>query len=121
MSKQDSRWPQSLYGVGGEPDPRFTLANERTFLAWVRSSLAMMAVGVAINELEVGSNDILRFWVVLLLILSSAIFAIGSFLRWIKIEKAMRLEQPLPAMVSGLFLVVVFVTLALLVGLLAVS
>ncbi|MGM7411321.1 YidH family protein, partial [Acinetobacter baumannii] len=28
---------QLLLKVGEEPDPRFTLANERTFLAWTRT------------------------------------------------------------------------------------
>jgi hypothetical protein len=28
---------------GTDPDPRFTLANERTFLAWVRTALAVVA------------------------------------------------------------------------------
>ena len=37
------RRPQWVYGEGEEPDPRFTLANERTFLAWVRTALAMLA------------------------------------------------------------------------------
>jgi hypothetical protein len=30
-----------------EPDYRFTYANERTFLAWVRTSVALIGVGVA--------------------------------------------------------------------------
>ncbi len=34
---------------GEEPDPRFTLANERTFLAWIRTSLALLAGGVAVE------------------------------------------------------------------------
>jgi putative membrane protein len=39
-----------LRDVGEEPDPRFTLANERTFLAWIRTSLALMAAGLAVSE-----------------------------------------------------------------------
>ena len=35
----------------GEPDYRFTLANERTFLAWVRTSLGLLAAGVAVRQL----------------------------------------------------------------------
>ncbi|NLT31088.1 MAG: DUF202 domain-containing protein, partial [Propionibacterium sp.] len=34
------RFPKSVYSTGTEPDPRFTLANERTYLAWIRTSLA---------------------------------------------------------------------------------
>ncbi|WP_041583188.1 YidH family protein [Xylanimonas cellulosilytica] len=41
------RFPASVYGQGSEPDARFSLANERTFLAWIRTSLALMAGGVA--------------------------------------------------------------------------
>ncbi len=38
-----------LLPEGSEPDPRFTLANERTFLAWVRTALALLAGGIAIE------------------------------------------------------------------------
>ncbi|MBU1607433.1 MAG: DUF202 domain-containing protein, partial [Alphaproteobacteria bacterium] len=43
-----SRWSHRLLSGGTEPDPRFTLANERTFLAWIRTSLAVLAGGVAV-------------------------------------------------------------------------
>ncbi len=33
-----------------EPDYRFTLANERTFLAWIRTALALIAGGVAVVQ-----------------------------------------------------------------------
>ena len=47
------RFPRSVYGVGDEPDPRFSLANERTFLAWIRTGLALSAAGVALEALDV--------------------------------------------------------------------
>ena len=34
-----------------EPDIRFTLANERTFLAWVRTAIGLVAAGVAVFHL----------------------------------------------------------------------
>lgn len=43
------RRPKSVYDVGSEPDPRFTLANERTFLAWIRTVLAVITGGVAVD------------------------------------------------------------------------
>ena len=46
-----SRFPQSVYRHGSEPDVRFTLANERTFLAWIRTALALIAGGVALEVL----------------------------------------------------------------------
>jgi inner membrane protein YidH len=36
---------------GEESDPRFTFANERTFLAWNRTSLALVVTGLAISQL----------------------------------------------------------------------
>ena len=36
---------------GDEPDYRFTLANERTFLAWIRTALGLLAGGVAVRQL----------------------------------------------------------------------
>lgn len=34
-----------------EPDYRFTLANERTFLAWQRTALGLLAAAVALVQL----------------------------------------------------------------------
>ena len=53
MAAGDRRVPRRVYGVGDEPDVRFSLANERTFLAWVRTSLALLAAGVALEALVV--------------------------------------------------------------------
>ena len=36
---------------GSEPDARFTFANERTFLAWNRTALALVVAGLAIAQL----------------------------------------------------------------------
>ena len=49
-----SRWAQRLRSTGSEPDPRITFANERTFLAWIRTSLALIAAGVALEALVDG-------------------------------------------------------------------
>ena len=40
------RFPRWVYGEGSEPDPRATLANERTFLAWIRTAIPLTAGGV---------------------------------------------------------------------------
>ena len=39
-----------LAAIGSDPDPRFTFANERTFLAWNRTALAFVAAGLAAAE-----------------------------------------------------------------------
>jgi putative membrane protein len=46
----DRRFPRSVFSRGTEPDARFTLANERTFLAWIRTALAGTLVILAILQ-----------------------------------------------------------------------
>ena len=51
VTDPEHRWPSSVYAHGSEPDPRFSLANERTFLAWIRTALALVAGAAAIDAL----------------------------------------------------------------------
>ena len=46
------RRPGWVYDEGAEPDARYSLANERTFLAWIRTALAVLAAGVALDALD---------------------------------------------------------------------
>lgn len=83
--------------VGTEPDVRFSYANERTFLAWNRTSLALVVAGLAIAsllpefELAIG-----RRLIGVPLIVLGALLAGASHRRWRANEVAMRLRQPLP-------------------------
>ena len=88
-----------------EPDVRFTYANERTFLAWNRTALALIATGVAATQL------LPKFQVAwgrrilgLPLIALGAILAITSFVNWRSNERAMRRGEPLPRSVMPLVL-----------------
>ncbi len=87
-----------LRSVGSEPDPRFSYANERTFLAWNRTALALIAAGLAVVallpefELEYG-----RRIIGVPLIALGAVLAFTSYSRWDANERAMRLGEPLPA------------------------
>lgn len=85
-------------GGGTNPDPRFTLANERTFLAWIRTSLAMVAGGIAVEAFtsELFGPE-LRKTVAVLLLLLGLVTGGGSFFRWLNVERAMRRQEPLPA------------------------
>ena len=47
MSAWQRLLPEDPRRVGRDPDYRFTLANERTFLAWIRTALALSAGGLA--------------------------------------------------------------------------
>jgi len=105
-----------VYDAGDEPDPRFSLANERTFLAWVRTSLAFFAGGVALHALAVPSTDWLRGTLVVALIAVGALICAFSMVRWARVERAMRLREPLPSFGLGIALTL----LLLLVGVLLV-
>jgi putative membrane protein len=95
------RWPGSVYREGVEPDPRFTFANERTFLAWLRTSLALVVAGVAVDALaDSGDLEGYRPLAAALVVLGMA--ASGTaFLRWMANERAMRRDEPLPGMGMG--------------------
>ena len=109
----DRRWPRQVYGVGEEPDPRFTFANERTFLAWIRTALAFVAAGVAlaaVTRLSGADSTEVRV-AALLLVAAGLVSGTGGFSRWVRNERAMRLAEPLPS--SPLLLVLtVLVVLA---------
>lgn len=91
------RWPRGVYSAGSEPDPRFTFANERTFLAWIRTALALLAAGIALEALEIPEHDTLRLFLVLVLALLGAISSVLAFFRWASAEKALRESRPLPS------------------------
>ncbi len=94
------RRPRRVYREGAEPDPRFTLANERTFLAWLRTSLALMAGGVgieALNAVAPGASSPVRTTLAVLLLGGGVVCSATAFTRWAATERALRTGQPLPA------------------------
>ena len=97
MTRARGRWPGSVYTVGSEPDPRFTFANERTLLAWIRTSLALLAAGVALAALRTPLSPPIRRIVVLLLLLLACATSIHSWFAWARAERCLRRSQPLPA------------------------
>jgi putative membrane protein len=116
MATHPPRKPSFVYDVGEEPDPRFSLANERTFLAWVRTALAMLAGAVALHSLQLPSTSWLRAVVVVLLLIVGAACTVLAFLRWARVERAMRLRQPLPHFSLGWLLTVAIVLVAVLLA-----
>lgn len=110
----DGRRPRSVYGVGAEPDARFTLANERTALAWVRTGLGLVAGGVALTSFASLAHLAVFVDVVAgLACLAGAGFALYAIVMWRRNERALRTGAPLPPP-SGLpILVACVVVLAL--------
>ena len=86
-----------LRSVGTDPDYRFTLANERTFLAWLRTGLALLAGAVALASLvrDFGPRP-MRLIVTALLMTLSLTVTIGAYVRWDRAERAIRQKLPLP-------------------------
>jgi putative membrane protein len=83
--------------LGTDPDYRFTLANERTFLAWIRTALALDAGGLAVIQLL---PELAVPWgreaIGLALVLLGTILAVTAFRRWVRNEEALRTDAPLP-------------------------
>lgn len=94
MARQ--RFPQSVYAAGDEPDARFSLANERTFLAWVRTALALLAGGIALEVLGLGLHDGLRIAASIVLMLTGIAAAPMAWWGWARYERALRMNTPLP-------------------------
>ncbi|WP_432495609.1 YidH family protein [Kineococcus gypseus] len=96
-TRERPRFPASVHGQGREPDPRFRLANERTFLAWIRTSLALLASGVALEALALPLQPQLRLAASLVLVLLGLAAPVEAWRGWARDERAVRRGEPLPA------------------------
>ncbi|MDO5712483.1 MAG: DUF202 domain-containing protein, partial [Micrococcales bacterium] len=106
------RWPASVYAAGTEPDPRFSLANERTFLAWIRTTLALLVAAAALDVVSLPIPLPVQQFVAAGLALSGAVTAVQAWRGWARTETAMRRGSPLPNSPMAIPLVVVLVVLA---------
>jgi putative membrane protein len=84
--------------VGEQPDYRFSLANERTFLAWIRTGLALLAGGLACAQfLPPLPIAHLREAIAVALLILGGVVAVRAVGHWSRTERAMRLGRDLPA------------------------
>ncbi|WP_372493109.1 YidH family protein [Prauserella halophila] len=82
---------------GAGTDYRFTLANERTFLAWLRTALGLVAGGVAIQQLVPGlASDGPRTLLAALCVGLALVIAAAAYPRWRAVQRAMARGDPLP-------------------------
>jgi putative membrane protein len=83
---------------GTEPDPRFTFANERTFLAWSRTALALVVAGLGIVQLlpPFPRVPVGRHLLGLPLIALGAVLAVAAYVEWVRSQRALRRGDPLP-------------------------
>ena len=121
MTSAPRGWVARLRAHGTDPDPRFTFANERTFLAWIRTALALLAAGIGLAAF---AGDALpegvRRAVAAALLVLGATLAVAAFVRWLRSERALREGRSLPGLAIAPVLagVVAVCALVLLVGLL---
>lgn len=121
MSLQDntqSTHPRGKWWLAGKtPDYRFTLANERTFLAWNRTALALMAGAVGIEQFSPQlSSAELRTGISTLLLLAASVMGFMAWRRWRQNEYAMRLDSNLPYTRALVILAALMILLAILLG-----
>lgn len=94
------RWfdPEAVRSVGTTPDYRFSLANERTFLAWIRTGLGLVAGGLAVAQfLPPLPVRHVREGLSIGLLVLGAVVAVRALDHWVRSERAMRLGEDLPA------------------------
>jgi putative membrane protein len=84
--------------VGQMPDYRYSLANERTFLAWIRTGLALIAGGLACAQfLPPLPIEHLREVIAVALLVLGGVVALRAVDHWARTERAMRTGTNLPA------------------------
>ncbi|EIM5533525.1 DUF202 domain-containing protein [Salmonella enterica subsp. enterica] len=114
LKKIMSGFSKKLADTGVPPDYRYSLANERTFLAWLRTALALLAVGIGIHVLlpqmmDTTFKNIISF----IFFLTSAFISVYAWFRWFSNEQKIRLNRELTYthMLSTLSLIILFVVL----------
>jgi putative membrane protein len=99
---------------GTEPDPRFTFANERTFLAWSRTALALVVAGLGVVQLLPPFPGVPwgRHVLGVPLIVFGAVVAVTAYREWTMSQRAMRHEQPLPRSIMPVIMTVIIAAMA---------
>lgn len=98
-----------------DPDARFLLANERTLLAWIRTSVTLQAGGVGV--LHFATDLSLNTLVGLLLLVVGALSGLAGYGRYRAADRAIRRGQLPPASLTpeGIALAVVLLAVLLIV------
>ncbi|MFD9483512.1 MULTISPECIES: YidH family protein [unclassified Streptomyces] len=88
--------PERISEEGETPDYRFSLANERTFLAWIRTSLALVGGGFAVDQFLPDLRWGVRVGLALALLAAGVLCALRAVNHWVRCERAMRRGEDLP-------------------------
>lgn len=110
------RWPRRVYGSGEEPDYRFSLANERTFMAWIRTALAFLVAGLAVDLVDLELSHLERMLLSVTLVGVGLVLPVVAWWRWAAAERAMRHGAALPAFGASVAVSVALTATALVVA-----
>ncbi|MET7613332.1 MULTISPECIES: YidH family protein [Streptomyces] len=113
--------PGRVREQGTTPDYRFSLANERTFLAWLRTALALIGGGFAVDQFLPHLRWAWRVGLALALLGAGVLCALRAVHHWVRCEQAMRRGEDLPVsrFPAVLSLLVAVVAVAMVVVVLA--
>ncbi|MFJ9738715.1 YidH family protein [Streptomyces sp. NPDC101166] len=89
--------PEGVRQEGRTPDYRFSLANERTFLAWLRTALALIGGGFAVDQFLPDLPWGWRVGLALALLAAGVLCSLRAVNHWVRCERAMRRGEDLPA------------------------
>ncbi len=103
--ERGSRFPRGVYDLGREPDPLYTLANERTYLSWLRFAVTLLAGAVAVDRLLVEQPRTSSEFAALGLVAVAFCTCGVGVRRWLVTERALRLRRPLPGFGAPIFVV----------------
>lgn len=105
--------------TGNGNDPRYSLANERTFLAWIRTSLGLLAAAAGLLAIDLPWPELAVQGMASLLAVVAGISVFLAWARWRKVEDAIAHDHPMPESRAHVFLAVTVVAVAVAVAILA--
>jgi len=102
-------------------DPRYTFANERTFLAWVRTALGLIAGAAAVHAVDTGWPDWVSAMLSAVLAVTAGACSVLAWLRWHRAEAAIREGREVPQSYGHVVITAVMVGVAVVVLALALA
>jgi putative membrane protein len=99
--------------VSRQTDYRYLLANERTFLAYLRTALALQVAGLGVLQFLTHGHDAVRYVLGIALVTAGSFVGLSSQLQLRRNERAMRAGQDIRPSRSGIVVVVVVVVVPL--------
>jgi putative membrane protein len=101
-------------------DPRYSLANERTFLAWIRTALGLLAGAAGLLAIDLPWPEVVVHTLAGFLAATAGLSAFLAWIRWRRVEDAIRENRPVPTPRAHIALALAVAAVAAVVGILAI-